>query len=77
MPLLPEYDLSGKVAILATSGGDQAPYLAMALSEAGASVFTVARRQAQLDDVLQALERGLRRRRAHHASTRKERASRA
>ncbi len=58
MPLLPEYDLSGKVAMLATSGGDQAPYLAMALSEAGASVFTVARRQTYLDDVLAALERG-------------------
>ena len=58
MPLLPEYDLSGKVAILATSGGDQAPYLAMALSEAGASVFTVARRKSYLDDVLAALERG-------------------
>ena len=57
MPLLPEYDLSGKVAILATSGGDQAPYLAMALSEAGASVFTVARRQTYLDKVLAALER--------------------
>ena len=56
MPVLPEYNLSGRVAILATSGGDQAPYLAQALSEAGASVFTVARRQAYLSDVLEALE---------------------
>ena len=56
MPLLPEYNLSGKVAILATTGGDQAPHLALALSEAGASVFTVARRQPYLTDVLQALQ---------------------
>ena len=58
MPLLPEYNLSGKVAVLATSGGDQAPYLALALSEAGATVFTVARRQDYLDDVMAALEQG-------------------
>ena len=56
MPLLPEYDLSGKVAILATTGGDQAPHLALALSEAGALVFTIARRQSHLTAVLQALE---------------------
>ncbi|HIB12705.1 MAG TPA: SDR family oxidoreductase [Dehalococcoidia bacterium] len=58
MPLLPEYNLSGRVAVLATSGGDQAPYLALALSEAGATVFTVARRQDYLDNVLGALEQG-------------------
>ncbi|SVE25233.1 uncharacterized protein METZ01_LOCUS478087, partial [marine metagenome] len=56
MPLLPEYDLSGKVAILATTGGDQAPHLALALSEAGALVFTIARHQSHLTAVLQAVE---------------------
>jgi len=56
MPLLPEYNLSGKVAILATAGGDQAPHLALAMAEAGASVFTIARRQSYLAAVLQALE---------------------
>jgi len=56
MPILPEYSLSGRVAILATAGGDQAPYLAQALAEAGASVFAVARRSELLDPVLEALD---------------------
>ena len=55
MPALSEYSLSGKVAILHTAGGDQAPYLAQALADAGAVVFTVARRQNLLDPVLDAL----------------------
>ena len=55
MPLLSEYSLSGKAAILHTAGGDQAPFLAQALAEAGATVFTVARRQRLLDPVLEAL----------------------
>ena len=55
MPVLSEYSLSGQVAILATSGGDEAPFLAQALSEAGASVFVVARNRPQLDAVLSAL----------------------
>ena len=55
MPLLPEFSLAGKVAILATSGGDQAPTLATALAEGGASVFTIARRQSLLAPVLDAL----------------------
>jgi NAD(P)-dependent dehydrogenase (short-subunit alcohol dehydrogenase family) len=55
MPALSEYSLSGKVAILHTAGGDHAPYLAQALAEAGAVVFTVARRQHLLDPVLEAL----------------------
>ena len=57
MPVLPEFSLSGRVAVLATAGGDQAPWLAQALAEAGASVFAVARRQPQLDAVMEALER--------------------
>ena len=55
MPILSEYSLEGRVAILATGGGDQAPYLAQALAEAGASVFTVARRKPYLDAVMDGL----------------------
>ena len=52
MPVLSEYDLSDKIAILATSGGEEAPQLAAALLEAGASVFTIARNSSQLDEIL-------------------------
>ncbi len=55
MPILSEYSLERRVAILATGGGDQAPYLAQALAEAGASVFTVARRETYLDAVMDSL----------------------
>lgn len=55
MPVLPEYSLAGRVAILATAGGGEAPFLAQALAEAGASVFAVARRQSLLEPVLDAL----------------------
>ena len=55
MPVLPEFSLAGRTAILATSGGDQAPFLAQALAEAGASVFTIARTQSLLDAVLDGL----------------------
>jgi NAD(P)-dependent dehydrogenase (short-subunit alcohol dehydrogenase family) len=55
MPVLPEFSLSGKAAILATTGGDLGPLLAQALAEAGASVFVLARRQEQLDAALTAL----------------------
>ena len=58
MPVLPEYDLTGKTAILSTSGGGEAPFLAQALAEAGASVFAVARTQALLDAVLASLPSG-------------------
>ena len=51
MPLLSEYSLSGRVAILNTTGGDEAPMLAQALAEAGASVFAIARTQAGLDAI--------------------------
>jgi NAD(P)-dependent dehydrogenase (short-subunit alcohol dehydrogenase family) len=56
MPVLPEFSLAGKVAILATTGGEEAPMLAQALAEAGAAVFIVARRQPLLDAALTALE---------------------
>ena len=52
MPVLSEYDLSDKIAILATSGGEEAPHLTAALLEAGASVFTIARNVSQLEDIL-------------------------
>ena len=52
MPVLSEYDLSDKIAILATSGGEEAPQLTVALLEAGASVFTIARNVSQFEDIL-------------------------
>jgi len=55
MPVLAEYNLAGRVAILATAGGGEAPFLAQALAEAGASVFAVARNQRLLEPVLDAL----------------------
>ena len=53
MPVLPEYELTGQVALFATSGGEEAPFLAGALAEAGAAVFAVARTQKLLDAVLE------------------------
>ena len=58
MPVLSEYDLTGKTAILSTSGGAEAPFLGQALAEAGSSVFAVARTQALLDSVLASLPAG-------------------
>ncbi|GIS95030.1 MAG: hypothetical protein CM1200mP22_22670 [Dehalococcoidia bacterium] len=52
MPVLSEFDLTGKIAMLSTSGGTEAPFLGQALAEAGASVFAVARTQELLDSVL-------------------------
>lgn len=57
MPLIPEYSLSSRVAVLYTAGGDEAPVLAQALAEAGASVFVIARRQELLEPVLAGLKR--------------------
>ncbi len=56
MPLLDEYSLSGRVAILHTAGGEDAPTFARALAEAGATVFTIARRERLLEPVLEALK---------------------
>ncbi|PKB65829.1 MAG: hypothetical protein BZY81_09100 [SAR202 cluster bacterium Io17-Chloro-G4] len=56
MPTLPEYSLAGKVAVLYTAGGDEAPVLAQALAESGAAVFTIARRQELLEPVLAGLK---------------------
>ena len=43
MTLPAEYNLAGHTAIVASAGGDETPYLAAALAEAGAAVFAVAR----------------------------------
>ena len=43
MTLPAEYSLAGHTAIVASAGGDETPYLAAALAEAGADVFAVAR----------------------------------
>ena len=58
MPVLPEYGLSGRVALFATAGGGEAPFLAAALAEAGAEVFVAARTQRLLDAALAALPGG-------------------
>lgn len=55
MPILEQYSLAGKTAILWTAGGPDAPFLAQALVEAGAEVFVLARRQDLLAAVLTAL----------------------
>ena len=55
MPVLSEFSLSGRVAVLHTTGGDHGPFFAQALAQAGALVFTVARRQELLDPVLESL----------------------
>ncbi len=57
MPVLPHYDLTGQVAILASAGGDDGPFLAQALAEAGATVFAIVRRQQLLDKILDVLGR--------------------
>ena len=61
MPVLTQYSLEGQAAILYTAGGDDAPFLAQALAEAGASVFAIARQRNTLDAVLDALVAGDRR----------------
>ncbi len=56
MPILEQYSLAGKTAILWTAGGPDAPFLAQALAQAGAEVFVLARRQDRLTAVLTALD---------------------
>ena len=58
MPLLSQYDLTGKTAILSSTGGDEAPLLASVLAEAGATVFAVTRREENLNAILDALDSG-------------------
>lgn len=58
MPVLPQYSLEGKTSILYTAGGDEAPFLARSIAEAGASVFAIARQQNSMDAILDALADG-------------------
>ena len=51
MTLPAEYNLAGQTAIIASAGGDETPYLAAALAEAGASVFAVARHEAAAEAI--------------------------
>ena len=55
MPILSEFDLSGRVAIFHTAGGEEGPGLASALAEAGASVFAVGRREGLVEPILAGL----------------------
>ena len=59
MPVLEEYKLTDKVAILAGDGGSLTPFLAEALAEAGVRVFVLARSQEVIEEATQrAKERG-------------------
>ena len=61
MPISPqaslpaEFSLAGQTAIVASAGGDESPFLAAALAEAGASVFAVARHQNTADAIADAV----------------------
>lgn len=50
-----EFSLAGHTAIVASAGGDESPFLAAALAEAGASVFVVARHQPAADAMADAV----------------------
>ena len=50
-----EFSLAGRTAIVASAGGDESPFLAAALAEAGASVFAVARHDATADAIADAV----------------------
>lgn len=50
-----EFSLAGQTAIVASAGGDETPFLAAALAEAGASVFAVARLQSAADAIADAV----------------------
>ena len=56
MPVLPEFSLAGKVAVLSTTGGDEAPFLAQCLAEAGAAVFVIGRTPYGLEQALNGLD---------------------
>ena len=62
-----EFSLAGQTAIVASAGGDETPFLAAALAEAGASVFAVARRQTTADAIADAVSAVSSRDTARHA----------
>ena len=51
MAIPAEFDLTGHTAIVASAGGAETPLLAVALAEAGATVFAVARNTAAVDAI--------------------------
>ena len=51
MAIPAEFDLTGHTAIVASAGGAETPLLAVALAEAGAQVFAVARTAAAVDAI--------------------------
>ena len=53
MPLLEEYRLTDKVAVLAGEGNEFTPYLAEVLAEAGASVYVMAARRELMKEVVE------------------------
>ncbi len=53
MPLLEEYSLKDKVALIAGDGGGSTPVLAEALAEAGAKVFLMAQSHPVLDQAIE------------------------
>ena len=55
MPILEEYSLKGKVALIAGDGAGSTPTLAEALAEAGAKVFLMAQSQSILDQALETI----------------------
>ncbi len=57
MPILEQFNLDGRVAILYTAGGADAPFMVQVLAEAGARVFVLARRQELLHSALSLVNR--------------------
>lgn len=55
MPLLKDFSLKNRTAMFYVSGGEEAPRLARALSEAGATLFVVSRREGTNKAVLSEL----------------------
>ena len=50
-----EFSLAGQTAVVAAAGGDETPFLAAALAEAGAAVFAVARHISAADAIADAV----------------------
>ena len=60
MPIIEEFDLTGKIALIAADDEESTPYLAEAMAEAGANLFVIAPKQELIDQsVRRAKERGV------------------
>ena len=55
MPIPKQFSLKNRTAMFYVAGGEEAPRLARALSEAGATLFVVSRREATNKAVLSEL----------------------